>query len=118
MYLCCERRYSVETEIVSYTNNLFDRSEEPLMTWRIKGANNVPMGSNIYSNKCFVFLTLSKEWTDSQKLIEKLSDFFHTLPVFVIMVHYEDDQGWADPVSKTSHLRYPTLHLTREKVKE
>ena len=91
-------------------------SEEPLMTWRIDGTHNVQKRSNLYFNKCFIFLTLSKDWTDSEKLIEELSVYFHTLPLFVVMIHSEDDQGWADPGSKTSHLRYPTLHLTREKV--
>ena len=93
------------------------RSEKPLMTLRIDRANNVPKRSNLYFNKCFVFLTMSKKWTDSQKLIEELSVFFHTLPLFVIMVHSEDDHAWADPGSKTFNLRYPTLHLTREKVR-
>ena len=93
------------------------RSEEPLMTLRIDGANNVPKRSNLYFNKCFVFLTMSKNWTNSQKLIEELSVFFHTLPIFVIIVHSEDDQARADPGSITSHLRYPTLYLTREKVR-
>ena len=86
------------------------------MTLRIDGANNVPKRSNLYFNKCFVFLTMSKNWTNSQELIEELSVFFHTLPIFVIIVHSEDDQARADPGSITSHLRYPTLYLTREKV--
>ena len=103
--------------IKPFLSHLYIRSEKPLLTLRIDGTNNVLKRSNNYFNKCIVFLTLSKEWTDSPKFIEDLSVSLQTLPLFVIMVHSEDDRGWDDPSSIISRLQYPTLHLTHKKVR-
>ena len=105
-----------DLSIVNPPFHIFTRSEKPLPTLRLDGTNNILKRSNLYFNKCFVYLTLSKEWTDSQKFIETLSVSLQTLPLFVIMVHSEDDQGWDDPGSVIFRLHYPTLHLTRKKV--
>ena len=103
--------------IKPFLSHLYIRSEKPLLTLRIDGTNNVLKRSNNYFNKCIVFLTLSKEWTDSPKFIEDLSVSLQTLPLFVIMVHSEDDRGWDDPSSIISRLQFPILHLTHKKVR-
>ena len=67
---------------------------------------------NQYFQKCFIFLSSEENWFKSIELIDKVSQFFHTYPLFVVIVHRKIKSSYVT----LKNLNYPVIQFTINEV--
>ena len=67
---------------------------------------------NQFFQKCFIFLTSEDKWDQSLELIEKVSQYFNSYPLFVVIVHWNTKGSY----SILEDVNYPIIQFTMNEV--